>query len=100
LTENEKDWGNPVFLKIYASLAQCGLQDGDERVLDWLNANGFCNLTCCPECHVDDFTHVEGCLIGYALDEIGKMLRTQRRKLDPQIRRLAEDVRSRGGLRP
>jgi hypothetical protein len=26
-----------------------------------LNENGFCNKTVCPECGVDDFTHVEGC---------------------------------------
>lgn len=33
------------------------------EVMDWLNLNGFANLTICPECHVDDFTHVEGCSI-------------------------------------
>lgn len=98
MTENEKDWGNPVVLKIYGSLAQCDLQEPSGRVCDWLNANGFCNLTCCPECHVDDFTHVQGCLVGYALDEIAKLLATQKRKLDPKIRKLAEDVRLRRSL--
>lgn len=24
--------------------------------------NGFCpNLTCCFDCHIDDFCHIEGC---------------------------------------
>ena len=99
MTENEKDWGNPIFLKIYASLAQCDLQEPTSgRVCDWLNQNGFCNLTCCPECHVDDFTHFEGCLTGYALDETAKLLATQKRKLAPKIRKLAEEVRSRRAL--
>lgn len=26
-----------------------------------LNANGYCAKTVCPECHIDDFTHEEGC---------------------------------------
>lgn len=26
-----------------------------------LNANGLAHRTVCPECHVDDFVHVEGC---------------------------------------
>jgi hypothetical protein len=26
--------------------------------------NSYCpNMTCCPECHIDDFCHVEGCSI-------------------------------------
>jgi hypothetical protein len=25
------------------------------------NESGNCHLTVCPECHVDDFVHVEGC---------------------------------------
>jgi len=28
-----------------------------------LNRNGGANMTVCPECHVDDFTHVEGCTL-------------------------------------
>lgn len=27
-----------------------------------------CNMTCCPECHIDDFTHCEGCSISKELD--------------------------------
>ena len=26
-----------------------------------LNAQGHANKTVCPECHIDDFQHVEGC---------------------------------------
>ncbi len=26
------------------------------------------NMTCCPECHVDDFSHTKGCAVGDALD--------------------------------
>ena len=35
------------------------LNDGE--VATYLNNNGFASKTVCPECHVDDFTHVEGC---------------------------------------
>lgn len=36
------------------------------RLTDWkletlLNQNGGANMTVCPWCRVDDFTHVEGC---------------------------------------
>jgi hypothetical protein len=31
------------------------------RVASVLNANGLCAWTVCPECHVDDFIHVEDC---------------------------------------
>ena len=63
MNENDKDWKNPAFATIYASLALADLQEPDNKIPDWLNANGFANLTCCPECHVDDFVHVEGCTI-------------------------------------
>ena len=83
-SENQKDWGNPIVEKIYVSLAQADLQE-DGRVADWLNANGFCNLTCCPRCHVDDFIHVEGCQMGDALDLILKLLEQQKPALDQAI---------------
>lgn len=38
------------------------------NVRSWLNENGYANLTVCPSCHVDDFTHVEGCLIADELE--------------------------------
>lgn len=34
------------------------------EVAKYLNENGFCDKTVCPECHIDDFTHVEGCSQG------------------------------------
>jgi hypothetical protein len=33
--------------------------DGD--IAGVLNKNGCSNWTICPECHLDDFTHVENC---------------------------------------
>jgi hypothetical protein len=33
----------------------------DDKLTGILNRNGSANLTVCPHCHVDDFTHVEGC---------------------------------------
>ena len=36
-------------------------QASEGSICAWLNANGCCNLTVCPACHVDDFVHVEGC---------------------------------------
>ena len=33
--------------------------DGD--INSFLNRTGFSNWTVCPECRVDDFSHVEGC---------------------------------------
>ncbi len=69
MSENAKDYGNPVFSRIYAALAMADRQEPGDEIPDWLNANGFCNLTCCPQCHVDDFTHVEGCAIANALDQ-------------------------------
>lgn len=35
------------------------LNDGE--VAKYLNHNGFASKTVCPDCHVDDFVHVEGC---------------------------------------
>lgn len=34
-----------------------------------LNDNGGANITCCPECSVDDFVHVEGCSVGAEVDK-------------------------------
>lgn len=31
------------------------------RVASYLNEKGQCHITVCPECHIDDFTHVENC---------------------------------------
>lgn len=33
----------------------------DGAIGHYLNHNGFPSKTVCPECHVDDFIHVEGC---------------------------------------
>lgn len=33
----------------------------DGEIAEALNAQGLSHKTVCPECHVDDFTHVEGC---------------------------------------
>ena len=38
----------------------------DGRVASLLNKNGGCSCTVCPGCRSDDFTHVEGCKVGYA----------------------------------
>ena len=84
INENEKDWDNPIVEKIYASLAQADLQE-DGQIAAWLNANGFCNLTCCPRCHVDDFTHVEGCQMGDALNIILDLIEQQKPTLDQAI---------------
>jgi hypothetical protein len=42
----------------------------DGEVVQVLNSNGCPNMTVCPECFVDDFCHVEGCSIAYAVDDI------------------------------
>lgn len=65
--ENYKDYANPVFVKVYSALSMVDREPG-EGVCDWLNVNGFANMTCCPICHVDDFTHVEGCPLAKYLD--------------------------------
>lgn len=33
----------------------------DDRLAEVLGARGGDNLTVCPLCRIDDFTHVEGC---------------------------------------
>ena len=33
----------------------------DEELRQFLNDNGACNWTICPECCIDDFTHTENC---------------------------------------
>lgn len=34
-------------------------------------ANMICpNLTCCPDCHIDDFSHIRDCEIDKAANEI------------------------------
>ena len=32
------------------------------KISQQLNSQGYCHKTVCPECGVDDFTHVEGCI--------------------------------------
>jgi len=41
----------------------------DPRITSLLNRNGCPNWTVCPECHVDDFVHVEGCTLGTEINE-------------------------------
>lgn len=74
MSENDKDWGNPIVLKIYLALAMADLAEPDDNIVNWLNRNGFCNLTVCPLCHVDDFVHVEGCQAGLAVDAFEKTI--------------------------
>lgn len=35
--------------------------ESNYAIADILNRNGCANWTVCPECHVDDFSHVENC---------------------------------------
>jgi hypothetical protein len=65
MSEEDKDC-------IYAALYLADALEADNRMMDWLNHNGFCNLTVCPMCRVDDFTHVEGCKMGERLDRCPK----------------------------
>jgi len=44
----------------YLFLQELDLQTNG-KLAALLNANGCANWTVCPECRVDDFTHVEGC---------------------------------------
>jgi len=66
MMENEKDYGAPAFEQVYVALSLLDA-DSTEDIAAWLNENGFANLTCCPRCHVDDFTHVEGCSLARLL---------------------------------
>lgn len=45
------------------SYMECYILDlmRDGAVANYLNTHGHANATVCPECHVDDFFHVEGC---------------------------------------
>jgi len=69
LSEYDKDWSNPAFRDVYVSLALGDDHAPDNKFLNWLNENGFANLTCCPHCHVDDFTHVEGCALAAVIEQ-------------------------------
>ena len=69
---SEKDYQDLSFLNFVASdmweeeiiKSERELDDGLNLLGTILNNNGAPNLTVCPECHVDDFTHVEGCKLG------------------------------------
>ena len=41
----------------------------DGMLVEVLNRNGCCNWTVCPECRVDDFTHVGGCSISKEISQ-------------------------------
>ena len=46
---------------LYAILSTARDKFGDEF---YLHVENICpNLTCCPVCRVDDFTHIEGCYL-------------------------------------
>ncbi|OLE52661.1 MAG: hypothetical protein AUG51_16960 [Acidobacteria bacterium 13_1_20CM_3_53_8] len=44
-----------------------------------LNELGFCSLTVCPNCRVDDFVHVEGCEYNFEIrqNELGEFERVE-----------------------
>lgn len=64
---------SPSF-KIYGNLASLVYSQHEEGVIAWLNSNGFSRLTICPLCRVDDFAHVEGCLVGEGMRHMAKFL--------------------------
>ena len=66
-SENDKDWDNPAFRHAYIGLAVADKNRPNDSIVDWLNRNGFCNLTVCPECHVDDFVHSKNCTLGISI---------------------------------
>jgi hypothetical protein len=68
-SENDKDYDSPAFEKVYVALAMAHAHESGDDVLDWLNRNGFPNLTCCPECTSDGFIHLVGCTVAATLDE-------------------------------
>ncbi len=70
MRESEKDYDNPAFNRVYMALAVREIVEENLEFVNWLNHNGFANLTCCPYCHVDDFAHVQGCKIGRAIEEL------------------------------
>lgn len=61
--------GRCVTRRAYIILAK--LEREYPRTYDITQEN-CCNLTCCPECHLDDFCHFEGCSIGAMLDGMKK----------------------------
>lgn len=61
MSDENKDWGSPAFVKVYIGLAFAYITTPDESVLDWLKANGSAKFACCPDCHLEDFKHEEGC---------------------------------------
>ena len=44
----------------YLVVQECNEYSGD-RLSKILNENGAASMTVCPNCRIDDFTHVEGC---------------------------------------
>lgn len=72
MNENDKDWNAPEFGRIYFALALADATTEGDGIGNWLNRNGFCNLTVCPTCHTDDFVHVEGCSMAETIEMIGK----------------------------
>ena len=59
--ENEKDWLNPAYARIYSGLAVNHALESDTSILNWLCRNGFGSLTSCPECHEWNFNHTPSC---------------------------------------
>ena len=104
MKESDKDWHNPAFFRVYSALAMADFQAQSDTMMNWLNANGFANLTCCPVCHVDDFTHVESCPLATTLDLIKQaMVKTgvgqsivSEIQHSPNILELAEELRNAG----
>jgi hypothetical protein len=86
MIENEKDWSNPAFVLVYSALAKAYQAATDDGLRRWLNDNCFGNLTCCPECHVDDFRHVETCKLAAKISDsqliaLAKVAEQLRRRL-------------------
>lgn len=53
---------NPINEEIYLILEEADIESLGE-VAKFLNESGRASMTVCPRCFVDDFVHVEGCLL-------------------------------------
>ena len=58
----------PMTKEQYLEIFKAFLKHSD--LLDAFNDGGFAGATVCPECHVDDFFHVEDCSLQVACLEI------------------------------
>ena len=84
---------DPGFFNVYRALAMADVTDSGNVILGWLNANGLSNLTVCPMCNGDAFTHTDSCQVGAILGHAASILEKRKPDIEQDVRRVMSPLK-------